>query len=109
MNVHDNPQAKARYGVDPYLDWLAGEGIPVTEDYGVYLFGVETRPWPRYGVNGAAVQIRRLRVGDKVGVGRSLLLFGSNEEIAARLGCVISTVERKLARIRGKWASEMRD
>src|SRR5437660_6015797 len=36
-------------------------------------------------VNGTAVQIRRLRVGDRVGVGRSLLLFGSNEEIAARM------------------------
>ena len=36
-------------------------------------------------VNGNAVQIRRLRVGDRVGVGRSLLLFGSNEDIAARM------------------------
>src|SRR5438876_11152448 len=36
-------------------------------------------------VNGTSVQIRRLRVGDRVGVGRSLLLFGSNEEIAARM------------------------
>jgi len=35
-------------------------------------------------VNGNVVQIRRLRVGDRVCVGRSLLLFGSNEEIAAR-------------------------
>src|SRR5467141_2142587 len=34
-------------------------------------------------VNGNVVQIRRLRVGDRVHVGRSLLLFGSNEEIAA--------------------------
>jgi DNA-directed RNA polymerase specialized sigma24 family protein len=33
----------------------------------------------------------------------------TNDEIAARLGCVISTVERKLARIRGKWARAMRD
>jgi DNA-directed RNA polymerase specialized sigma24 family protein len=33
----------------------------------------------------------------------------TNDEIAARLGCVTSTVERKLARIRGKWAGEMRD
>jgi DNA-directed RNA polymerase specialized sigma24 family protein len=33
----------------------------------------------------------------------------TNEEIAARLGCVVSTVERKLARIRGKWACEMGD
>lgn len=36
-------------------------------------------------VNGNTVQIRRLRAGDRVGVGRSLLLFGSNEEIAARM------------------------
>jgi pSer/pThr/pTyr-binding forkhead associated (FHA) protein len=36
-------------------------------------------------VNGNVVQIRRLRYGDRVAVGRSLLLFGSNEEIAARM------------------------
>jgi pSer/pThr/pTyr-binding forkhead associated (FHA) protein len=37
-------------------------------------------------VNGNVVQIRRLRLGDCITVGRSLLLFGSNEEIAARMG-----------------------
>src|SRR3954465_5166894 len=36
-------------------------------------------------VNGTIVQIRRLRYGDRVAVGRSLLLFGSNDEIASRL------------------------
>src|SRR5437867_7843197 len=36
-------------------------------------------------VNGTVVQIRRLRVGDRVCVGRSLLLFGSNEQIAVRM------------------------
>jgi len=35
-------------------------------------------------VNGTAVQIRRLRPGDQVSVGRSMLLFGTMEEIAAR-------------------------
>ncbi len=35
-------------------------------------------------VNGNVVQIRQLRPGDRIGVGRSLLLFGSEEEIAAR-------------------------
>ena len=41
-------------------------------------------------VNGTAVQIRRLRIGDRVGVGRSMLLFGSNEEIAARMASLAS-------------------
>src|SRR5271168_331356 len=36
-------------------------------------------------VNGNNVQIRRLRHGDRVCLGRSLLLFGSNEEIATRM------------------------
>jgi hypothetical protein len=36
-------------------------------------------------VNGNVVQIRRLRPGDRIGVGRSLLLFGSDAEIAARM------------------------
>src|SRR4051812_35881922 len=36
-------------------------------------------------VNGTIVKIRRLRYGDRVAVGRSLLLFGSNEEIASRI------------------------
>src|SRR4030081_2273920 len=36
-------------------------------------------------VNGTVVQIRRLRYGDRVSVGRSLLLFGSNEQIAIRM------------------------
>jgi pSer/pThr/pTyr-binding forkhead associated (FHA) protein len=36
-------------------------------------------------VNGSVVQIRRLRHGDRVCLGRSLLLFGSNEEIQARM------------------------
>src|SRR2546421_4563963 len=36
-------------------------------------------------VNGNVVQIRRLRPGDRVGIGRTLLLFGSEEEINARM------------------------
>lgn len=36
-------------------------------------------------VNGENVQLRILRFGDVVSLGRSVLLFGSREEIAARL------------------------
>lgn len=35
-------------------------------------------------VNGNVIQIRRLRPGDRVGLGRSLLLFGSDQEIQER-------------------------
>jgi hypothetical protein len=35
-------------------------------------------------VNGCPVQIRRLRPGDQIMLGRSMLLFGSQEEILAR-------------------------
>ena len=36
-------------------------------------------------VNGNVVQIRRLRAGDRVCIGRSLILFGSNQEIIERI------------------------
>ena len=41
-------------------------------------------------VNGNVVQIRRLRPGDRVGVGRSLLLFGSEQEIKERIEALSS-------------------
>jgi hypothetical protein len=36
-------------------------------------------------INGHTVQIRRILPGDRLGIGRSILLFGSNEDIAARV------------------------
>ena len=50
-------QFDRRFGLDPYLDWVAKEGIPVTENYGIDLFEVETGMWPRFGVKGAAVHL----------------------------------------------------
>jgi pSer/pThr/pTyr-binding forkhead associated (FHA) protein len=47
-------------------------------------------------VNGNVIQIRRLRVGDRICVGRSLLLFGSNEEIAARMATLGTKVKPAL-------------
>src|SRR5581483_4462123 len=40
-------------------------------------------------VNGSAVQIRRLRPGDQVSIGRTMLLFGTMEEIAARRAAAV--------------------
>src|ERR1700735_2186801 len=56
----------------------------VQQDNGdIILTDLESTNGPR--VNGSTVQIRRLRPGDRIGIGRSTLLFGSQEEIAARM------------------------
>jgi pSer/pThr/pTyr-binding forkhead associated (FHA) protein len=57
-------------------------------------------------VNGTVVQIRRLRVGDRVCVGRSLLLFGSNEEIATRMATSSSVPGQSLSREAGSMEVE---
>ena len=50
-----------RYGIDPYLEWVNTEAMPVVEDYGVDLFQVETAEWPRFGMRGAAVHLEGTR------------------------------------------------
>ncbi|MCE9530261.1 MAG: DNA polymerase III subunit alpha, partial [Planctomycetes bacterium] len=52
------------------------------EDEDVILTDLESTNGTR--VNGSPVQIRRLRPGDQISLGRSMLLFGTLEEIAAR-------------------------
>src|SRR5580692_9610822 len=52
------------------------------EDGDVIITDLESTNGTR--VNGSPVQIRRLRPGDQIGIGRSMLLFGTLEEIAAR-------------------------
>jgi len=51
----NNGRNGVRYGIDPYLEWVNKEGIPVVEDYGIDLFQVQTADWPRLGVKGAAL------------------------------------------------------
>jgi hypothetical protein len=48
-------------------------------------------------VNGHVVQIRRLRVGDRITVGRSLLLFGSDEEINERRATLRANIKPLLS------------
>jgi quercetin dioxygenase-like cupin family protein len=48
---------ETRYLIDPYLDWIEAEGIPVSEHLYLDLFQVPTAPWPRFGVNGAAAHV----------------------------------------------------
>ena len=44
--------------LDPYGSWAAREGVPVVEDFGVDLIKVATAPWPRFGVDGAIVDLK---------------------------------------------------
>ena len=44
--------------LDPYATWAANEGVPIVEDFGVDLLEVQTAPWPRFGVDGAIVNLK---------------------------------------------------
>ena len=52
-------------------------------------------------VNGAVVQIRRLRYGDRVCVGRSLLLYGSNDALRAH--------NERMAQLEGEYLRRLVD
>lgn len=49
------PKSDPRFDRNPYLEWVHKEGLRVSEGMAINLFEVETAPWPRYGVKGAAV------------------------------------------------------
>jgi hypothetical protein len=53
-----------------------------TEDGDVIVTDLDSTNGTR--VNGSAIQIRRLRAGDQLSIGRSMLLFGTMEEISLR-------------------------
>ncbi len=46
-----------RLFVDPYGEWIAREGIPVVNGFGVDLCAVDVRPWARMGARGAFVHL----------------------------------------------------
>jgi len=50
--------AKPRMLLDPYADWLAAEGVPVVEDFGIDLLAIETKPWPRLGCDGSVAHLK---------------------------------------------------
>ncbi len=43
---------------DPYQEWVAAQGIPVVEDFGVDLLALELKPWDRIGGNAAFVNLK---------------------------------------------------
>jgi hypothetical protein len=47
-----------RFMIDPYLEWSRQEGVPIHEDFGLDLLTLETKPWPRFGTDGAIVHVK---------------------------------------------------
>ena len=47
-----------KFPLDPYLDWVAAEGPPVYEDFGLDLLALETGPWPRFDAKGAFCHVK---------------------------------------------------
>ena len=45
--------SETRFLVDPYKEWVAREGLPVHEDFGLDLLQLELAPWPRLEAKGA--------------------------------------------------------
>ena len=43
---------------DPYMEWAEAEGVPLVEDFGVDLMATKTKPWARFGVDGAIVHLK---------------------------------------------------
>ncbi|HEX4193797.1 MAG TPA: hypothetical protein VHY80_11895 [Stellaceae bacterium] len=47
-----------RIRVDSYQEWIEKEGVLVHEDYAIDTFAMQTKPWARYGMNGAALHLK---------------------------------------------------
>ena len=58
MNSVVTDQKAPKLLLDPYLDWVKREGIPVTEDFGIDLLRIPTAPWARMGVDGGVAHLK---------------------------------------------------
>jgi mannose-6-phosphate isomerase-like protein (cupin superfamily) len=50
--------ADSKFCLDPYLDWAACEGVPIVEGFAVDLHKVDTKPWARFGTDGAIIHTK---------------------------------------------------
>ncbi len=56
--MSETAAAEPRFLVDPYLDWVKTEGIPIHEDFGFDLLSLDVRPWARTDALGAYAHAR---------------------------------------------------
>ncbi|HEX9269963.1 MAG TPA: hypothetical protein VF998_08980 [Candidatus Limnocylindria bacterium] len=50
--------SEPRFLVDPYREWIDGEGVPVHEDFGFDLLSLDVAPWARLGARGAYALVK---------------------------------------------------
>jgi uncharacterized RmlC-like cupin family protein len=58
MNQQTNIPNQDKILRDPYLSWSQGEGVPITEDFGVDLLKCPTAKWARMGTDGGIVHLK---------------------------------------------------
>jgi|APSaa5957512535_1039671.scaffolds.fasta_scaffold17114_1 hypothetical protein len=58
VGTEETAPPEGKFMVDPYLDWSKQEGVPIYEDFGFDLQALETRPWPRFGLNGCIAHVK---------------------------------------------------
>jgi gentisate 1,2-dioxygenase len=51
-------ETETRYLIDTYADFIAGEGIPIHEDFGHDLLSLEVKPWARLDALGAYALVK---------------------------------------------------
>lgn len=47
-----------KFLLEPYLDWAEAQGVPIVEDFAIDMRKIETKPWARFGLNGAICHLK---------------------------------------------------
>ena len=47
-----------KYMIDAYENWAIAQGVPIHADFAVDLLSAETKPWARFGINGAICHLK---------------------------------------------------
>jgi hypothetical protein len=57
MSDQDPAYLETKFMVDPYMNWLVGEGVPIHTGPAIDTLTASLQPWSRFGMNGAACHV----------------------------------------------------
>lgn len=57
MSDQDPGYLETKFMVDPYMNWLLGEGVPIQSGPAIDTLAATLQPWSRFGMNGAACHV----------------------------------------------------